>query len=85
MQKLVKGAKLDMVNKQKEFKKPNKNIEGLTTIDMQKVEENKEEIKKQIEEAEKDISELAETQPVLANQLMNDLGLFKILIGEDKQ
>jgi prefoldin subunit 5 len=51
---------------------------------MEKVEENKEEIKKQIEKTEKDIQELAETQPVLANQLMNDLELFKILTGENK-
>lgn len=83
MQKLIKGAKLDMVNDTK-YKKQNKNIKALTTIDMQKVEENKEKIKKQIEKAEKDILELAETQPVLANQLMNDLGLLKILTGEDK-
>lgn len=40
MQKLIRGAKSDMTNKQKEFKKTNKNSKSLTTIDMQKVEVN---------------------------------------------
>jgi len=51
-------------------------------IDMEKVNENKEEIKKQIEKTEKDIKELSETQPELAKQFMNELNLFKVLVGE---
>ncbi len=52
------------------------------TIDMKKVEKNKDEIKKQIEKAEIDIKELSNTQPELAKQLTNDLNLFKVLVGE---
>lgn len=51
-------------------------------IDREKVNENKEEIKKQIEKAEIDIKELSKTEPELAKQFMNDLNLFKLLIGE---
>jgi len=83
---LIKGAKLSMVNNENiKNRKQKKNI-GLTTIDMKKVEENKEELKVAIKETEKDIKELSKSDDELDRKLAKifglELGLYKTLIND---